>query len=87
MAHHKAALKTIRQTKKRKERNRNAKSRVRTSVKLVASAIESGDKEKAQAALRSAESVLAVTAGKGILPKRRVARKTSRLAKQVASLG
>ena len=86
MAHHKSALKSIRQTKKRKERNRNAKSRVRTAVKLVASAIESGDKDKAQAALRNAESVLAATAGKGILPRRRVARKTSRMAKKVASL-
>ena len=87
MAHHKAALKHIRQTRKRRDRNRNAKSRARSAVKLVASAIEAGDKGKALTALREAESVLSSTAGKGILPRRRVARKTSRLAKKVASLG
>ena len=87
MAHHKSAQKALRQNRKRKIRNRQAKSEARTMVKRVLTAVGEGDRERALGALREAEGVLARVAQRGILPKRRVARKTSRLAKKVSALG
>ena len=49
MAHTKSAQKRIRQTEGRTERNRAAKSRIRTLRKKVAEAVTSGDKALATA--------------------------------------
>ena len=49
MANHKSAEKRIRQTLRRTEVNRARVSRIRTFVKKVETAIESGDKNAAAA--------------------------------------
>ncbi len=86
MASHKSAEKRIRQTEKRTAINRARRSRVRTFVKKVETAIESGDKEAAQSALRLAQPELHRAITKGVLHKNMVSRKLSRLAHRINAL-
>ncbi len=58
MPHHKSAEKRLRQTEKRTVINRARMSRVRTFVKKVETAIETGDKAAAQSALQLAQPEL-----------------------------
>jgi small subunit ribosomal protein S20 len=86
MANHKSAEKRIRQTEKRTAINRARRSRVRTFVKKVETAIASGDKEAAQSALRLAQPELHRASSKGVMHKNTVARKLSRLAARINAL-
>jgi small subunit ribosomal protein S20 len=58
MATHKSAEKRIRQTERRTAVNRARVSRLRTFMKKVEAAIESGDKEAARAAFSQAQPEL-----------------------------
>jgi small subunit ribosomal protein S20 len=87
MAHHKSAEKRARQALKRRARNRNVLRRTRTAVKGVREAIASGDKATAGEQLRLAERELRKAATQGVVPRRRVDRSVSRLAKAVHRLG
>jgi len=86
MPHHKSAEKRLRQTEKRTVINRARLSRVRTFVKKVETAIDSGDKEAAQSAFQVAQPELHRATTKGVLHKNTVARKLSRLAARINSL-
>ncbi len=86
MANHKSAEKRLRQTEKRTATNRARMSRVRTFVKKVETAIESGDKDEAQSALRLAQPELHRATTKGVMHKNTVARKLSRLAARINAL-
>jgi small subunit ribosomal protein S20 len=86
MATHKSAEKRLRQTEKRTTTNRSRMSRVRTFVKKVESAIDSGDKEAAQAAFRVAQPELHRATSKGVMHRNTVARKLSRLATRINAL-
>ena len=86
MANTASARKRIRQTERRTERNQARKSRMRTFVKKVESAIDSGDKAQAAAALQAAQPEMQRAAGKGVIHANTVARKLSRLAKRIKSL-
>ncbi|MCC7167580.1 MAG: 30S ribosomal protein S20 [Rhodospirillales bacterium] len=86
MAHHKSAKKRIRQTVRRTAVNDARRSRIRTYVKKVETAIAAGDKEAAKAALKVAEPELARGAGKGLVPKNTAARKVSRLSARIKAL-
>ena len=83
MATHRSAEKRARQALKRRARNREAKSQVRTLVKSVRGAIESGDRESAQQKLRGAERALRKAASKGAIKKTTASRSVARLAKSV----
>jgi small subunit ribosomal protein S20 len=87
MAHHKSAKKRIRRNAKRYEINHARKSRVRTFVKKVESAIQRGDKPAAQEALKQAEPELARGVDKGVIHRNTMARKVSRLSQRVKALG
>jgi small subunit ribosomal protein S20 len=87
MAHHKSAKKRIRRNAKRYEINHARKSRVRTFVKKVESAIQRGDKPAAQEALKHAEPELARGVDKGVIHRNTMARKMSRLSQRVKALG
>ena len=65
MANHKSALKRIRQNEKIRVRNSAARATCRTAVKKTRIAIESGDKEQAATAFKTAEKTLASAATKG----------------------
>jgi small subunit ribosomal protein S20 len=86
MPHHKSAEKRLRQTEKRTAINRARMSRVRTFVKKVETAIETGDKAAAQSALQLAQPELHRATTKGVLHKNTVARKLSRLATRINAL-
>ena len=86
MATHKSAEKRIRQTEKRTAINRSRMSRVRTFVKKVETAIETGDKQAAQSAFQVAQPELHRAITKGVLHKNTVARKLSRLATRINAL-
>lgn len=87
MANHKSALKRHRQSLKRQARNRAVTTRVKNVVKTVRQAVEANDKEKAQAALLVATSVLDKAASKKVIHRRQAARRISRLNLAVNKLG
>jgi small subunit ribosomal protein S20 len=86
MPHHKSAEKRLRQTETRTAVNRSRMSRVRTFVKKVELAIDSGDKAAAQSALQSAQPELHRATSKGVMHKNTVARKLSRLSARINAL-
>ncbi len=86
MANVKSALKRIRQTKKRTERNRYYKTRVKTITKNVEKAVEEGNYEAALNAWKVANKKFQSYINKGILKKNTARRKISRLHKLVKSI-
>ena len=86
MATHVSAEKRIRQTARRTAVNRARLSRLRTFVKKVETAIASGDREAARAALKEAQPELQRGAQKGVMHKNTVARKLSRLSARIKAL-
>lgn len=87
MAHHISAQKRIRQTERRTLVNRSRISRIRTFIKRVESAIQSGDHKAAQEAFRNAEPEIMRGVSKGVLARGTAARKVSRLSARVKALG
>ena len=86
MANHDSAKKRIRQTERRTEVNRARVSRIRTFVKKVELAIQSGDKNAAAEALRDAQPEMHRGVTKGVLHRNTVARKLSRLSARIKAL-
>jgi len=83
MANIKSQIKRNRQNERRHERNRAVKTALRTSTKKVNVAVAEGDADSAAARQREAARALDKAASKGVLHKRTVARKKSRLARTV----
>ena len=86
MANTASARKRIRQTKRRTERNHARKSRMRTFVKKVETAIASGDKAAAQEAFRAAQPEMQRAVTKGVAHLNTVSRKLSRLAARIKAI-
>ena len=87
MANTPQAKKRIRRNDRRAEINGARVSRIRTFIKQVESALEAGDKQMAQDAIRKVQPELARGVSKGIVHKNTAARKFSRLTKRIAALG
>jgi len=86
MANTASARKRHRQTERRTERNQARKSRMRTFVKKVETAIASGDKKAAGEALQAAQPEMQRAAGKGVAHRNTIARKISRLSARIKAL-
>jgi len=86
MANHKSAEKRIRQTATRTEVNRARESRIRTFLKKVETAIETGKKSEAQAAFKAAQPELMRGVSKGVVKLGTVSRKLSRLSARIKKL-
>jgi small subunit ribosomal protein S20 len=86
MANTKSAQKMVRKIAKRTDRNKMRVSRVRSFLRRVEEAIESGNKEDATSALKSVQPELMRAAQKGVYHRKTASRKVSRLAKRVNSL-
>jgi small subunit ribosomal protein S20 len=86
MANSPQARKRIRQTESRTAVNMARRSRVRTYVKKVETAIESGDAAAARDALREAQPEIMRGVTKGVVAKNAGARKISRLNKRIKAL-
>ena len=87
MANTPQAKKRIRRNANRAEINGARVSRIRTFIKAVESALESGKKGDAANALKAAQPELAKGVSRGVIHKNTASRKFSRLTKRVASLG
>ncbi|MBE7515989.1 MAG: 30S ribosomal protein S20 [Chloracidobacterium sp.] len=87
MANHKSALKRVRQTAKRNELNRSNRSKLRTSIKKVRSAVAANDKKAGEELLLTTVSMIDKAVNKGLIHKNTAARHKSRLTKHVNAIG
>ena len=87
MANTPSAKKAARRQARKAAVNKSRRSRVRTFLRRVEEAIESGDQGKAQEALKAAQPELMRAAGKGVWHKNTASRKMSRLASRVKAIG
>jgi small subunit ribosomal protein S20 len=88
MPNHKSAEKRVRQSEKRRVINRSHKTKVRTYIKKLRAALETGKTDEVQQILPDAISVIDKSVQKGVLHKNAAARYKSRLtvrANQVAA--
>ena len=83
MANIKSAKKRIVVNRKKADRNKAIKSGVKTAMKKVFAAIESGDKAAAKAELAAATKAIEMAASKGVYHKNNAAHKVSRISKAV----
>ena len=83
MANHKSAEKRNRQAQIRRLRNRAIRSRMKTAIRNLNTAIADGNAEEAKTSLAAAIPVIAKTASKGTIHKKNASRKISRLTKRV----
>lgn len=86
MANIKSAKKRILVNQTKYERNKAAKSAVKTAIKKVESAVAAKDKAAADKALKAATKAITMAGSKGIYHKNNVARKVSRLTKLVNTI-
>ena len=84
MAHHKAALKSIRQDQRRTERNRYFKTSMRTSVKQIRNLLAENKVDEAKEQLPKTFSTIDKCVTKKILHKNTAARYKSRLTTAIA---
>jgi small subunit ribosomal protein S20 len=86
MAQHKSAKKRIRRNARAADVNHSRMSRIRTHVKELETAIASGDKAVAQAAFKKVMPELMRGAAKGVVHKKTVSRKLSRLSARIKTI-
>jgi small subunit ribosomal protein S20 len=86
MANHKSAIKRVRQNTKRNEINRANRSKLRTQVKKLRTAISTSDKGASGELLNPTVSLIDKAVNKGIIHKNTAARYKSRLTKHVSEL-
>ncbi len=86
MANIKSAKKRALQSEKRRLHNASIRSKVRTYIKRVIKAVNTGDWDKAMAEFRTAQPVIDKAADKGIFTKNWAARIKSRLNARVKAL-
>lgn len=78
-----SAIKRARQAEKRNSRNRVERTKIRSVVKAVETAVKGTEKETMNTTLVKAVKTISSATSKGILHKNTAARKISRLAKRV----
>jgi len=85
VASHASALKAHRQSLKNREHNRQFRSRLRTALKNVRTAIDGNDKGAAKSALRDVVALIDKLASKGVIHKNAASRYKSRLTTRLAA--
>ena len=86
MANIKSQIKRIRTNEKARQRNVAVRSALKTAVRRVKTAAESGDAAAAATAFQVAAKQLDKAASKGVIHKNQAANKKSAMAKRAASL-
>ncbi len=86
MATHASALKAHRQSLERREHNREMRSKLRTAIKNIRTAIGAKDAEGAKKQLSATVSLIDKMAAKGIIHDNAAARHKSRLQAGIAKL-
>lgn len=79
MANHRSALKRIRSSERKRQRNRIVRGRARTWVKKARASIAAGNLSEAELNVVAAISALDKAAEKGVIHKNNAARRKSRL--------
>lgn len=87
MANHKSALKRVRQTKVRTERNRDRKTAIKKLRKETLAAVASGDSAAASSAASKLSSAVDKAAKKGLIHQNKAANIKSKTAKAIAAIG
>jgi len=87
LAHHKSAIKRIRQSETKRVRNRTIKSTMRTALKKLDQIIQDQKQEEARTLLQKTISILDRAASKGVIHKNKASRSVSRLTRKVKALG
>jgi small subunit ribosomal protein S20 len=85
-ARHKSALKAHRQNVVRRAHNRELRSRLRTALKSMRAAIDSGSQDAARGLEQSTVSLIDKMATKGIIHRNTAGRYKSRLSRGLAKL-
>jgi len=83
MANTKSAIKQVRVSQRRHQRNKPIRSRAKTEVKKARVLIAAGDLDAAQAQAQAAIRALDRAASKGVIHRNNAARRKSRLMKQL----
>ncbi|HEY7163560.1 MAG TPA: 30S ribosomal protein S20 [Candidatus Binatia bacterium] len=86
MADHPSVVKRHEQSLKRKTRNTETKSRLRTLIKKARQAIETQNKESATVQIRTVNKQLAKAVGKGIIKRNTASRWLSRLSRSASRI-
>ena len=86
MANIKSQIKRNRTNEEARQRNKSAKSELKTYVRKTREAVESGDKEAAEEALQVASRKLDQAASKGVIHANQAANRKSKLGKQIAAM-
>jgi small subunit ribosomal protein S20 len=86
MLRHKSPQKRARQDIRRNKRNHGYKNAIATATKKILALVKEGDKAKAEAEFKKAQSLIDGGVTKGILSKNTVARRVARIARNVASI-
>jgi small subunit ribosomal protein S20 len=87
MPNHKSAEKRVRQSEKRRDINRGHRTKVRTYIKRLRSALDAGDKQQVDQILPETISVIDKSIQKGVLHANAAARYKSRLTAQANQVG
>ena len=87
MPNHKSAEKRVRQNEKRRDINRGNRGRLRTGIKKLRAAMESGEAGAAQELLPATVSLIDKAVQKGVLHRNAAARYKSRLTLRVNEAG
>ena len=86
MANSPSAKKRARQAENRRQHNASLRSMVRTYIKKVQKAIDSGDQAAANEAFKVAQPIIDSSVNKGIFKKSAVARTKSRLNARIKAI-
>jgi len=78
-----SALKAHRQNVKRREHNRELRSKLRTGLKAIKAALDGGKVDDAKTLLKQASSLVDKMAGKGIIHRNTAGRYKSRLTARI----
>lgn len=87
MPNHKSAEKRVRQNEKRRAINRGHRTKVRSYIKKLRSALDAGEKQQIDQILPEAISVIDKSVQKGVLHANAAARYKSRLTAQANQAG
>lgn len=86
MANTAQSRKRARQAENNRQHNAAFRSKFRTFIKRVLSAVKAGDKAQAEQAYKQAVAVIDKTSGKGLIHKNKAARQKSRLNARIRAM-
>ena len=84
MPNTKSAVRRVRRVKKQSQVNRIRKSKYKTAIKHIELLIKSNDKDKAKKYFSKFQSILMQVAKSGVVNKKTVSRKISRISKKIS---